>query len=206
MGVRSTDTVRPTLTKGQLVDVTRTGADVQRVEATVISVDAPRVVLRGRHLRSTAGSRIGLTYSDGLALIEFDVEVDEVNGRDVTVVVPEAARRIQRRHHARIAVDVPMVLLVARPSGRAAMQRATTVDMSAGGAAVRMSNPPPDRTRTPFVLRYADGLEVTGVAFVLDSVQERRDRHRVRLRFDQLRTADREALASWVFRHQVERR
>jgi c-di-GMP-binding flagellar brake protein YcgR len=141
-----------------------------------------------------------------VALIELRAEVEHVDGRDVTVVLPETARRIQRRDFARIAGDLPVVLLVPRPSGRAAMQRATTVDVSAGGAAVRMAHPPPAGTRAPFVLRCGEDLEVTGVAFVIDSTEERRDRHRVRLRFDQLRPVDREALASWVFRRQVDQR
>ena len=194
--------VRPELEKGWIVDVSGAGGDP--IEAVVAS-GGTTPVIRASGLELAAGQEVPLSYSTGAARVELTATVVAARTGEAELQLPETARRIQRRDFARIFVEVPMMLLVQRPNGRTAIQRATTLDVSAGGSAVRMGSAIAEGAELPFLLVCDADLQITGVAKLIGSDQHRRSQFRHRLRFDQLRPSDRDDLAAWVFRQQMPR-
>ncbi len=194
--------VRPELEKGWIVDVSGAGGDP--IEAVVAS-GGTTPVIRASGLELAAGQEVPLSYSTGAARVELTATVVAARTGEAELQLPETARRIQRRDFARIFVEVPMMLLVQRPNGRTAIQRATTLDVSAGGSAVRMGSAIAEGAELPFLLVCDADLQITGVARLIGSDPHRRSQFRHRLRFDQLRPSDRDDLAAWVFRQQMPR-
>lgn len=197
--------VRPELEKGWIVHVAGAGGRAGEPIEAVVAVGGAAPVIRASRLKLHDGQSVDLAYSTGAARVELTATVVEARTGEAELELPEKARRIQRRNYARIFVEVPMILLVQRPNGRTAIQRATTLDVSAGGAAIRMGSTIADGAELPFLLQCDAELQVTGVARLVGSDPYRRGQFRHRLRFDQLRPADRDALAAWVFHQQIPR-
>lgn len=195
-------TVRPELEKGWIVQVAARSGDP--IEA-VVAVGGRTPVIRATGLKLADGQDVALSYSDGAARVELTAKVIEARTGEADIELPDTARRIQRRDFARIFVETPMMLLVQRPNGRAAIQRGTTIDVSAGGSAIRMSSAIAEGSELPFLLLCEADLQITGVAKLIGSDPHRRNQFRHRLRFEQLRPSDRDDLAAWVFRQQMPR-
>ena len=195
--------VRPELEKGSIVEVAgaRSGEPIE----AVVAVGGPTPVIRATGLKLASGQEVALSYSTGAARVELTAKVLDASSGEAELELPQEARRIQRRDFARIFVEIPMMLLVQRPNGRTAIQRGTTLDVSAGGSAIRMGSAIAEGAELPFLLLCDDELQITGVARLIGSDPHRRSQYRHRLRFDQLRPSDRDALAAWVFRQQVPR-
>ncbi|MEM9033574.1 MAG: PilZ domain-containing protein [Actinomycetota bacterium] len=198
--------VRPTLSKGDPVTIASSPHSSDGSDASVVSAEGLVVSLKGRRITATVGETVIVSFSDAAALYHSEAVVEEAAANRLTVRLSEDVARVQRRDFARIYVELPIVYLVARSTGRAAVQRGTTIDVSAGGAAIRTAGDIAAGTPLPFVLRCDDELEIVGVARVIDSTEDRRGRFRQRLRFEQLRIVDRDELAGWVFRKQVKPR
>ncbi|MEM8904731.1 MAG: PilZ domain-containing protein [Actinomycetota bacterium] len=196
--------VRPELEQGSMVLVAPAGTGADATEA-VVAAGGKEPVIRAKGLRLSAGQTVSLSYSTGAAVVEFAATVSDASDGQAALTLPESADRIQRRDFARIFVELPMILLVQRPNGRPAIQRGTTVDVSAGGAAIRMTTKIAEGSDVPFLLHCDREVQVTGVAHLIGSDPHRRTQYRHRLRFDQVRPADRDALAAWVFRQQMPR-
>ncbi|MEO1063989.1 MAG: PilZ domain-containing protein [Actinomycetota bacterium] len=197
--------VRPELEKGWIVHVGGAAARGGEPLEAVVAEGGESPIIRASRLRLQEGQEVPLSYSTGAARVELTAKVVAARSGEVELELPEEATRIQRRDFARIFVEIPIMLLAQRPNGRAALQRATTIDVSAGGAAIRMSTGLAEGAELPFLLVCDPQLQLTGVASLIGSDRYRRTQFRHRLRFVQLRPADRDALAAWVFRQQMPR-
>ena len=196
--------VRPELEKGWIVHVDAAAPGGDPIEA-VVATGGQHPVIRATGLDLSGREDVALSYSTGAARVELTAKVVEARTGEAELALPETARRIQRRDFARVFVEIPMMLLVQRPNGRTAIQRGTTLDVSAGGSAIRMGSAIAEGSELPFLLVCDAELQITGVAKLIGSDPHRRNQYRHRLRFEQLRHSDRDDLAAWVFRQQMPR-